>query len=385
MNFPNAPYQVFPSPIPPPPSGQTVAVCLEIDSKWIPYLLGCISQLAIERTWESDQERATGEARNLLSLFAGAKACPINVNFGVEMEDCMGCCIRWSDAGILQVLSCGEWVDVPGPGSQVSISGPSQGKNPNPPGPGQCQNFIGKVRFFGRWVLPSLVSSGDQITVNNADGITSDYVIDFPAYRCPDGTEFIISGCLNGSEVFNGSDPAPAFHHGNLIGTDGTNFYDFGQAADAMPVTITIPAGITDQNFFLLINAPGPAGDGEVSFDVQICKAQALPIGITYAFGTGPAGVSSGGIITVASTNNAGQQRFDFSLTACCKIEVLSSSGWSTVGSSGSPAYFDCASVVHNHSGADVAPEVFLASVIGLEAIANSATPFTIQVRITRN
>lgn len=302
MNFQSRPYQVFPKPVPPLPVGQLGAVCITFDKKWLPYLLGAISQLAIDRTWESQNERSTGEARNLLDLFAGALACPEPEPGGLEMDDCMGCCIRIQD-GKLQVLSCGEWTTVPGGDLSELIGGtgsPAQGA-PQPDA-GGCESFKGKVLFFGRWLLPVPVSTNDVITVTNALGSTTDYIVDFPAWRCGDGTVFFAGGCVSGTEIFAGGDPAPAFHHGNLIAFDGTNYYDCGPAANSMTATITIPAGITNQNLTFLINAPGPAGAGDISFDVRICKAAAGPIFLTYVNGTGPAGVSAGDVFTVNST-----------------------------------------------------------------------------------
>lgn len=354
MNFPNAPYQVFPNPIPPPPTTSLGRVCLEIDGKWIPYLLGCISQLAIERTWTSDQERATGEARNLLSLFAGAKECPNNVNFGIELEDCMGCCIRWNDDGILQVLSCGEWTDVPGPGSKVPITGIGGPTPTTPPEPGDCEQFIGKVLFFGRWLLPVPVSTGDVVHVTNALGATQDYIVDYPAYRCGDGTEFIFNGCLSGSEIFNGSDPAPAIHHGNLIAFDGTNYYDCGQAANSMDVEINILPGITDQPLQFLINSPGPGGTGDITFDVRYCRSAAVPITFSYIEGSGPAGVQQGSIATFSSQDTGFFQcnelhRIKVNFSPCKHTQLIALIGYTSFACQPDNvdyAYKDCAGVL---------------------------------------
>lgn len=383
------PYQPFPKPLPPVPNENLGPFCLEIDGKWIPYLLGAISTLAIDQTWESDEFRSTGEARNLLGEFARAVKCAIDNAHGVEMDDCMGCCIRWSEAGILEVFSCGEWVPVPGPGSAISISGPTTPPNPNPPAAGECQNFIGKVRFFGRWLLPVMVSTGDQITVTNADGITTDYIIDFPVWRCPDGDVFVLTGCVTGTEIFNASDPAPAFHHANLIGFDGTNYYDFGLAADSMPVTITIPPGITDQNFVLLINSPGPAGDGDVSFDIKICKQVGSPISVSYSNGSGPAAASNGEIITVTSAPNGGStaQYINMSFSPCSKITIVGGSGFvPIVGSGDWWDTLDCASVSHG-SGATSSGTVLTdfpanSEVTNLQLAGNISSVFTVQIRV---
>lgn len=331
------PYQPFPKPLPPVPVENQGPFCLEIDGKWIPYLLGAVSALAVDQTWQADQYRATGEARNLLGQLASAIACAVDARHGVEMEDCMGCCIRWSDAGILQVLSCGEWVDVPGPGSMPggNYNQPAQGVPQ--PGAGECESFIGKVIFFGRWLLPVPVSTGDIVTVTNAFGATTDYLIDGLRWNCGDGTEFFASGCLTGSEYFDGSDPAPAFHHGNLIAFDGTNYYDCGPAANSLTATINIPPGITDQNLTFLINAPGPAGAGDLTFDVRICKGTAVPIQLTgIAGGTAaPANLSRssvniGDVFYVTPNLSGSSGRYDGGFTGdqAATYQVVSDAGY---------------------------------------------------------
>ena len=270
MNFPKYPYQPFDDPIPAPPDDRG-ALCFQLDAKWKPYLVGLLKTLLIDRTWESDADRATGEASLLLEHVLTADFCPV-VMPGIEMEDCMGCCIRVQD-GVLQVFSCGEWSDVPGGNIAQIATGTSQPAQGAPqPAAGDCEQFIGKVLFFGRWLLPVPVDAGDTIRVTNAFGATTDYLQDGPRWNCGDGNEFIAGGCLNGSAGFNGGDPYPAAHHGNLIGTDGTNFYDFGEAANSQVVEITIPSGISGANFAMLINAEGPAGAGDLSFDIRICK-----------------------------------------------------------------------------------------------------------------
>lgn len=328
-------YQPFPKPVTPP--GDNLGdFCVTVDGKWIPYLLGAISILAVDRTWAFDADRATGEARNLLEQFMAALPCPIPDIAGSEGDDCMGCCLRWSEAGILEQFTCGAWTPVPGPGSTIPITGvPGPTATPQP-GPGDCEQFIGKVLFFGRWLLPVSVSAGDTVHVTNALGATQDYIVDYPAYRCGDGTEFIFNGCLSGSEIFNGSDPAPAYHHGNLIAYDGTNYYDCGQAANGIEVVLTIKPGISDAPLQFLINSPGPGGTGDITFDVRICKAAASPIFITYDLGSGPAGVAEGEVFTITSTCCGGGGSGDYGVfmnfNVPVKLTVFDEGTFSLVG-----------------------------------------------------
>jgi hypothetical protein len=277
------PYSPFPKPVR-PPSENLGDFCLTLDRKWIPYLLGAIAVLAIDTTWQYDIDRVTGEARNLLDLIMQAPTCEIPSQGGTEVDDCMSCCIRIRD-GKLQVFSCGEWTTVEGGDLLALAAGASQPAQGQPqPGPGDCESFIGKAIFFGRWLLPVPVSTGDVIKVTNAFGATTDYIVDFPAWRCPDGTEFIANGCVTGTEITNAGDPDPSIPHAALVGFDGTNYYDCSAAANGMTATITIPSGIVNGNFVFLINSEGPAGAGDVSFDARICKASASVARFSHTF-----------------------------------------------------------------------------------------------------
>lgn len=266
------PYQPFDKPVRPPPEANAGDVCLRFDAKWIPYILGCLGALLAEQTWTGEIDRATGEARNLMTTFIKAMACMENVNNGVEMEDCMGCCIRVHD-GKLQVFSCGEWQDVDGGNiSDIAMgSGQPGAGSPQPPG-GQCENFIGKVLFFGRYLLPVPVSAGDTFQVTNAFGASTDYIVDTPDWRCPDGDVYIAGGCVNGTEISGAGDPYPAAPHASLVAFDGTNYYDCSAAAKGLAANFTIPSGVSNANLVFLINSAGPAGAGDCTFDVRVCK-----------------------------------------------------------------------------------------------------------------
>jgi hypothetical protein len=296
------PYQPIDKPIP-APGPDAGRLCFSFDAKWQPILFGLLQTLLAEQTWSTNRSLAINEAENLIYDFMLATACSLPSSGGIEVDDCMGCCIRWSDTGVLQVFSCGEWQDVPGIAGKSLANGSQPAQGQPQPDPGGCENWIGKVLFFGRWLMPVPVSSGDQITVSNAFGASTDYLIDFPAWRCGDGTIFEAGGCINGTATFNGGDPDPSIHHGNLIGFDGTNYYDFGEAANSQVVTATILPGISNVNFVFMLNSAGPAGAGDNSFDVRLCKGAAVPLSITYnlGLGTGPSAAVVGSVIDIAA------------------------------------------------------------------------------------
>ena len=271
----------------PAPGPDTRRVCFSFDEKWTPYIVAVLRTLINENQWESESGQATGEASQLLQEFLSPGVCPTSPDMsGSEMEDCMGCCIRMRE-GVLQVLQCGEWVTVDGWTTQNLNPGgtqPAQG-TPQPP-EGGCESFFGTVAIGTRWLLPVPVSTGDVVTVTNALGIWAS-PLDLYIPRCGDGNIFFEGACIDGTGHTEGTDPLPTANHDNIIATDGTNFYDCGLASDSTPVVITIPAGITNQNFFVLCNTPDSVGYGSVTFDISICKGAISGWSHTFDFASG--------------------------------------------------------------------------------------------------
>lgn len=75
------PYVAYTKPIPPPPVDTQGAVCFRVDEKWRPYILGLLGTLLINRTWQSEADRATGEASLLVQEFLTGGGC------GVECDE----------------------------------------------------------------------------------------------------------------------------------------------------------------------------------------------------------------------------------------------------------------------------------------------------------
>lgn len=60
------PYRPILKRLVPPPAENTENICIQVDRKWLPYLLTVVTPLMVDRTWESDAERATEEASSLV-------------------------------------------------------------------------------------------------------------------------------------------------------------------------------------------------------------------------------------------------------------------------------------------------------------------------------
>jgi len=315
----------------PPPGPDEGPVCLTVDAKWFPYILGCLKALTVDGLYSTDADHAIQEAFNLLGVFESALSCPVAPDLaGSEIEDCMGCCIRMRD-GVLQVLSCGEWVTVDG-WDKTEIAPAQPGATSPQPAIGKCQSFTGTIRPTGAWLLPVPVNSGDVITITNLFGSWSPTAFT-DIWLCPDGNAYFAGNCISGTSGTDAGAPMPTAPLNGTIAWDGTNYYDVSAAAQVdNPVSFTILPGIVNKQLLIRCNFHGgidPAG--EVTFGIEICNNNAAatwskvidfrlgkcgasqPIGSRPTFGNWLAGTG----FTAQDLTNGGcnNRRLEFQMT----------------------------------------------------------------------
>lgn len=280
MIYPKYPYQSLTEPIPAPPDDQG-ELCLRIDAKWRPYLLAILKQLLIERTWENDAYRATGEASILLHQIASAEFCIPDEQPGVSGDDCMGCCLRWNN-GKLQILSCGEWTDVPGlqGGNVQQPSQPGEGSG-GPPSPGECKDYRAVIPAHGSWLLPAVVNAGDTIHLFDFDGSTTE-VGGIGRWNCQDGNLFFNGVCVPLTQYTDSTTIDPSLFTGQVIAKIAGVYYD-------ALTPITVPSGISNEQVALMINySPGGNYEGELVCQVELCNNAAGGYSHTFNFELSP-------------------------------------------------------------------------------------------------
>lgn len=390
MNFQSTPYQAIPEPLNPPPNEGLGDFCFTVDGKWIPYLVAVVKTLAIERTWISENRRVTDEARNLMAAIMHARPCTSPATGGLEMEDCMGCCLRWND-GVLEMFSCGEWQAVPGtpggvPGPGGSTLPPSGGQ----PAPGECREYNLLLNANMATILPIQVSTGDTVQVSAFKGAWSDAFPDpvTAIWYCANGAIYALGFC-SGAQHTEGGDPLPTAPHMGLIAEVGGigTYLDFSLDG----VIQGIPAGVTDENLTFIPNDSTPGDNlGGVSFHVKVCKGAAAPILLTYpGSGSGPASVDNGGTFVVSSTVSGSENPAHVHFGECVKLTVLSVSGY-TGFTGGTGCYrwdwFDCASghTVHTCAETTATPADFVAGTQATEIGATSTTPWSMVLKVER-
>jgi hypothetical protein len=349
MNFPKYPYLPFDEPIPAPPSDKG-ELCFTLDAKWKPYLVGLIKTLLVDRTWQTDAYRSTGEASLLLEAILTADFCTIEQP-GIEMGDCMCGCLRVAD-GILQTFSCGVWTDVPG-GNLNNIVQQGSGNPENTGGPladGGCKEYDLSIIGTLPTVLPIPLNAGDSIEITSWRGQWSDGsgALFAQPYFCADGQEYLLGTC-SGLTFTDGGDPLPSANHMSVVaGVDGNWLAPMGSAR-------YVPPGVSNAQMFFQAN-DATLGDnlGGVSIHVKVCRPAQAPIAIAYSTGSGPASAAVGAVITLTSALNgpANAQAIAISFSECVTLSVVGGTGFVPHLAAGDWwEYTDCASVSHG-SGA---------------------------------
>jgi hypothetical protein len=148
---------------------------------------------------------------------------------------------------------------------KLLIGQPGNGA-PQPPPNGGCVTYDATIPAQGGYLVPTVVNSGDDITILNPDGAWYGGSV---WWYCPDGERFFAGSCT-GTQDFSGSSQIPAAPIGRIIAKIGTAYYD------VEPTTFTVPAGHTNDQVTLLINTDTPStAAGQVICKVQVCNNQA--------------------------------------------------------------------------------------------------------------
>jgi len=147
----------------------------------------------------------------------------------------------------------------------VTSSQPGAG-SPQPQPGGGCQTYQASIPGNGAWLVPTIVSTGDTISLTNLSGAWYGGSI---TWYCPDGSVFF-AGVCTGAQNFNGGSQIPASPIGRVIALIDGTYYDI------LPGPFTIPGGITNKQVTLLMNTDTPStASGNVNLDVTVCNNQA--------------------------------------------------------------------------------------------------------------
>lgn len=250
------------------------------NSAWLPYVLGVLGALTRAEIWDTEDflarntEALRGE--HLLSMFMGE--CDVQPQTLVSTSD-NGCGFKvsydggatWQDFDLSGCIA-----DIVGSGIDTAIENgiiPSSSVSPvEPPFPFEtCHTYHIQMTAADAFKLPVVLSPGDTVRAYNTKGQWSDYKLGiFSLWMCPDGKEVTLGVCLS-DRVPLYSDPNQSAWHMELMLQVGNNYY--------LPLRdiVTIPGSIPPNSdaVFVPNYDRTPLGQGTISFDVEVCRAEA--------------------------------------------------------------------------------------------------------------
>lgn len=268
------PFHPFDGPTEPPAAENLGGFCLQVDRKWLPYLLACALTLTAEQTWAYDADRAIGEAQAIILALIEGVACN-NIatvdTTGIEIELC-DMKLRFCN-NKLQVCDCGTWVDVPScDGDTGNPGGGSQpgGGSPQPQPGGHSAHYCGAMGGPSKWYLPTKVSSGDTLLFSELGGAWNDPVE--LAWHCPDGWLFLDGNCAQTVQYNSSGDPLIGARHMQIVAKIGSVYYDpLRLDIWGAPQEFVVPSGHVSDPVVLLANYDyTDTINGDVTFCVSV-------------------------------------------------------------------------------------------------------------------
>lgn len=281
--------QGFPLPANPFPP-DTVCYQIEVpnDPAYIQAFYGVLYDLTLWLSWQRDSAH-TGRLAAMrmkemwLSVVTNPNNCQSIEQLIEESEYEMSLCeqLRFHD-GKLQALCCGVWTDIEGQPDQGVTGGSQPGPGtPQPQPGGGCLTYQGETGAAAPWYVPTVVNTGDVITLEGAKGAWNDGAV--ATWNCFDGSIFF-AGKNTGIKTFSGSDPLPSAPHMTMLAVINGVYYDIA----AGPVTV--PSGIVSQPVTIQPNnAVLAGGAGTLQFALQVCNNQEVEWTHTFDLSTNAA------------------------------------------------------------------------------------------------
>lgn len=197
---------------------------------------------------------------------AGEGSCELQWSYDdwitYDSFDMSVCVQSWIDSLVPGMISDAIAADLAngtlGPGGQP---GPT-----NPPAAGQCKTYHVELHANDKWLVPSVLNTGDTVHVIDAYGGATDGAF---LWYCQNGKSYVLGTCGN-NNPYQPTDPYQAGNHMQIIGAYNTTTPVY---FDPLTSLYTIPSGVSNEQAWIQLN-DGPLADnqGVITFDVEICS-----------------------------------------------------------------------------------------------------------------
>lgn len=256
-----------------PPNTVCLTMTVPDDPIHIANLLGALYGLAFGPNYENDDAHSAARLVQVWRRYYSTIAidnCPLPPDMFPpgEVDIMTSLCenLRFQD-GKLQALCCGDWVDIDGqPDGGFAPSNNVQNGTPQPQPGGGCQTYNGSLDADSKYYVPTVVNTGDVLTLSGAKGSTNDGAS--AVWRLYNGDQFF-GGFDVGFPINSGSDPLPSARHMAVLYYIAGTYYDATTA-------FTVPGGVVNEQVVVVCNTDHPElAAGNLTFLVQVCNNQA--------------------------------------------------------------------------------------------------------------
>lgn len=247
-------------------------ICVPDEQFYIAAFQGLLIELTYSKNWQRDVDHTAAVVSRvwqhaLEDVLCDTCGTPVLID---ESDYEMSLCeqLRFNTTTHkLQALCCGEWVNISGQGADVPGGGDQPGGGTEQPGVGGCQTYHGKLNANGQWYLPTVVSAGDTIQLDNVRGAGYDGTVS--PWHCPNGDTFFGGACVGGTGGPAGGDPAAAANHMEIV------LHVSGVWYRPLNGAITVPGGVSLADAYLQVNDSALSDNaGSYTFDVIVCNNQ---------------------------------------------------------------------------------------------------------------
>lgn len=251
-----------------PTTYRRFVVCVPNNRFYIAAFQGLLVELTYSKNWQRDSLHTAAQVSRVWQHALENVLCDdCGEIIRVEESDYqMSICeqLRFVD-GKLQGLCCGEWVDIDGQESFPPGGGGQPGGGTSQPEPGGCETYHANMQASGKYYVPTIVSTGDTIEIQNDSGAGNDGIVG--PWHCPDGSSFFAGACLGGTGGPYFADPLPATDHMQLIANIGGTFYEIYGSV------FTVPGGHTNVAVYIQANDSDLTDNaGDYTFDIEVCN-----------------------------------------------------------------------------------------------------------------
>jgi len=272
------PSSSFETPVPAPgiDPGAERLLCVSFNERWLPYIIGSLKQLLLNTTFDVPMDSdafqlVQSQAATLINRFVNATPCntlPLqgwgggNEEPMIRQDPANPCLLQSSIDGI-------NWCTFADLSKCLTPSAqPGTGQPQPAPGGGQAC-YQARLQANTIWNVPTLVSTGDVIEIQNPQGATSNS--HNANWYLTSGGQFF-GGVDVGFPQTNGANPVPGADIGTLVVLINGTYHSLSGG------TFTVPGGVSNASALIQVNDNSLTGlSGELTFGVCVTNNQAEP------------------------------------------------------------------------------------------------------------